>query len=211
MPCSFPMARAPDPASAAPRPTHDAIDRDAAIGPSTPCPADLAVRRDRAAAARARHDEPAGHPRRARLHHAPKARGRTRRTHAVEALEQYAQTRNEDHFDRYIEEARVVAGARMARIELEKPFPISTSPARGLLRCAQSPGRHRRHDRPVPPLSSGRLHGAAACEIWTEADALFAGSTRSRRRSTRRSAAAAAITGDLEPAARRAAHARSRR
>jgi hypothetical protein len=42
---------------------------------------------------------------------------------AVEALEQYAQTRNEDHFDRYLEESAVLAGARAARIELEKPFP----------------------------------------------------------------------------------------
>ena len=31
---------------------------------------------------------------------------------AVEALEQYAQTRNEDYFDRYVEESRVLAGAR---------------------------------------------------------------------------------------------------
>jgi len=42
---------------------------------------------------------------------------------AVEALDQYAQTRNEDYFDRYVQESRVLVAARAARIELEKPFP----------------------------------------------------------------------------------------
>jgi diguanylate cyclase (GGDEF)-like protein/PAS domain S-box-containing protein len=41
----------------------------------------------------------------------------------VEALEQYAQSRNEDHFDRYVDERRVLDGARAARLELERPFP----------------------------------------------------------------------------------------
>ena len=84
---------------------------------------------------------------------------------AVEALEQYAQTRNEDHFDRYIEEARVVAGARMARIELEKPFPDFDIARAGLLHARNRSGRHRRHDRAVPPLSSGRLHGRRRADL----------------------------------------------
>ena len=56
---------------------------------------------------------------------------------AVESLEQYAQTRNEDHFDRYVNEAAVLAGARAARIELDKPIP-DLDVARASLRAARS-------------------------------------------------------------------------
>jgi len=52
---------------------------------------------------------------------------------AVEALEQYAQTHNEDYFDRYLDEAKVLAGARAARVELDKPFPDFALARRGLL------------------------------------------------------------------------------
>src|SRR4029079_7808380 len=41
----------------------------------------------------------------------------------VQALEQYAQSRNEDHLCRYGAERRVRGGARAARLELERPFP----------------------------------------------------------------------------------------
>ena len=58
---------------------------------------------------------------------------------AVEALEQYAQTRNEDYFDRYVEESAVVAGARSARLELEKPFPDVALARRGLLQARNHP------------------------------------------------------------------------
>jgi len=91
---------------------------------------------------------------------------------AVEALEQYAQTRNEDHFDRYIEEARVVAGARMARIELEKPFPDFDIARAGLLDARNDPTDIDgmivlfRRFRPVGFMAGG-------VRIWTEADALF--------------------------------------
>ena len=56
---------------------------------------------------------------------------------AVEAIEQYAQTRNEDHFDRYAGEAAVLAGARDARRELDKPFP-DLALAQKSLRAARS-------------------------------------------------------------------------
>ena len=58
---------------------------------------------------------------------------------AVEALDQYAQTRNEDYFDRYLEEANVLAGARGARVELEKPFPDFSVARRGLLQSRNHP------------------------------------------------------------------------
>src|SRR5690242_11368379 len=58
---------------------------------------------------------------------------------AVEALDQYAQTRNEDHFDRYVEESAVLAGARLARLELEKPFPDFASARRALLQARNHP------------------------------------------------------------------------
>jgi len=91
---------------------------------------------------------------------------------AVSHLEQYAQTRNEDHFDRYIEEARVVAGARMARIELEKPFPDFDIARAGLLDARNDPTDIDgmivlfRRFRPVGFMAGG-------VRIWTEADALF--------------------------------------
>jgi diguanylate cyclase (GGDEF)-like protein/PAS domain S-box-containing protein len=58
---------------------------------------------------------------------------------AVEALEQYAQTRNEDHFDRYLEEAAVLAGSRVARIELDKAFPDFGVARRALLQARNHP------------------------------------------------------------------------
>jgi len=58
---------------------------------------------------------------------------------AVEALEQYAQTRNEDYFDRYLEESNVLAGARRARVELEKPFPDFAVALHGLLQSRNHP------------------------------------------------------------------------
>jgi len=92
---------------------------------------------------------------------------------AVEALEQYAQTRNEDYFDRYLDEARVVVGARNARIELEKPFPDFDVARAGLLDARNDPADidgmillYRRF-RPVGFM-------AGAVRIWTEADVLFA-------------------------------------
>jgi PAS domain-containing protein len=92
---------------------------------------------------------------------------------AIEALEQYAQTRNEDHYDRYIDEARVVAGARAARIELEKPFPDFDVARRSLLQARNHPAdidgmiNLFRRFRPVGFMAGG-------VQIWTDADALFA-------------------------------------
>src|SRR5438034_9652573 len=42
---------------------------------------------------------------------------------AVSHLEQYAQTRNEDAYQRYLAEIAVANGMRNARIELDKPHP----------------------------------------------------------------------------------------
>ena len=92
---------------------------------------------------------------------------------AVEALELYAQSRNEDHFDRYAEESRVVAGAREARLELDKPFPDFTVARRGLLQARNHPADITgmidlfRRFRPVAFMSDG-------VRLWTEADTRFA-------------------------------------
>ena len=92
---------------------------------------------------------------------------------AVEALDQYAQTRNEDYFDRYQEEARVLAGARVARIELDKPFPHFDVARGGLLQARNHPADIGgmidlfRRFRPVGFM-------ADAVALWTKADELFA-------------------------------------
>jgi diguanylate cyclase (GGDEF)-like protein/PAS domain S-box-containing protein len=92
---------------------------------------------------------------------------------AVEALEQYAQTRNEDHFDRYLEESSVLAGARAARVELDKPFPDFGAARSGLARArnhAEDIGGMIdlfRRFRPVGFMAEG-------VRLWTQADALYA-------------------------------------
>jgi diguanylate cyclase (GGDEF)-like protein/PAS domain S-box-containing protein len=92
---------------------------------------------------------------------------------AVEALEQYAQTRNEDHFDRYVDEARVLAGARDARVELDKPFPDFAKARASLLAARNHPADiggmvdlFRRFRR------AGFMSDAIV--LWTRADALNA-------------------------------------
>jgi diguanylate cyclase (GGDEF)-like protein/PAS domain S-box-containing protein len=91
---------------------------------------------------------------------------------AVEALEQYAQTRNEDYFDRYVEESAVVAGARSARLELEKPFPDVALVRRALLQARNHPSDIEgmidlfRRLRPVGFM-------AQAVTLWAQADDLF--------------------------------------
>jgi diguanylate cyclase (GGDEF)-like protein/PAS domain S-box-containing protein len=92
---------------------------------------------------------------------------------AVEALEQYAQTRNEDHFDRYVDESRVLAGARAARIELDKPFPDFAHARASLLAARNHPADLGgmidlfRRFRRVGFMSE-------AIALWTRADALNA-------------------------------------
>jgi diguanylate cyclase (GGDEF)-like protein/PAS domain S-box-containing protein len=91
---------------------------------------------------------------------------------AVEALEQYAQTRNEDYFDRYVEESAVVAGARNARLELEKPFPDVALARRGLLEARNHPSDI---DGMVDLFRRLRPVGfmAQAVTLWAQADDLF--------------------------------------
>ena len=92
---------------------------------------------------------------------------------AVQSLEQYAQTRNEDYFDRFTEEARVVAGARAARMELEKPFPDFDVARRGLLQSRNHPDdidgmiNLFRYLRPVGFMAGG-------VKLWTGFDTRFA-------------------------------------
>ena len=92
---------------------------------------------------------------------------------AVEALEQYAQTRNEDHFDRYLEETHVLAGARTARIELDKPFPDYAVARRGLLQARNHPADVNgmidlfRRFRPIGFM-------AEAVRLWSAGDARVA-------------------------------------
>ena len=92
---------------------------------------------------------------------------------AVEALEQYAHTRNEDHFDRYVEESRVIAGARAARLELDKPFPDFAVAREGLRQARNHPADIAgmidlfRRFRPVGFMADG-------VRLWAEGDVLFA-------------------------------------
>lgn len=58
---------------------------------------------------------------------------------SVQALAQYAQTRNEDNFDRYVEEGAVLAAARKARIELDKPFADYATVRANLLAARSQP------------------------------------------------------------------------
>ena len=91
---------------------------------------------------------------------------------AVEALEQYAQTRNEDQFDRYLEESATLAGARLARIELEKPSPDLAVARGGLLRARNHPDDIGgmidlfRRFRPFGFMAYG-------AGLWARGDALF--------------------------------------
>lgn len=90
---------------------------------------------------------------------------------SVEALEQYAQTRNEDHFDRYLDESAVLAGARAARIELDKPFPDLARAKRGLIAARNHPADLNgmvdlfRRFRPVGFMAEG-------VRLWTRLDGL---------------------------------------
>jgi diguanylate cyclase (GGDEF)-like protein/PAS domain S-box-containing protein len=91
---------------------------------------------------------------------------------AVDALEQYANTRNEDYFDRYGEESAVIAGARLARIELDKPFPDFNVARNGLLQARNHPADLSgmidlfRRFRPIGFMAEG-------VRLWSEADTLF--------------------------------------
>ena len=92
---------------------------------------------------------------------------------AIEALERYAHTRNEDYFDRYAEEARVLAGAREARVELDKAFPDFAKAQHGLLEARNHPADILgmidlfRRFRRMPFMNT-------AVGLWAQADALFA-------------------------------------
>jgi len=92
---------------------------------------------------------------------------------AVEALEQYAQTHNEDYFDRYVEEAAVLAGARAARLELDKPFPDFAVARRSLLDARSHPDDI---GGMIDLYRRFRWVGfmAEAVRLWERADALHA-------------------------------------
>ncbi|MGE5170217.1 MAG: EAL domain-containing protein [Rudaea sp.] len=117
---------------------------------------------------------------------------------AVEALEQYAQTRNEDHFDRYVDESAVVAGARTARIELEKPFPDFAIARQALLQARNHPADVEdmidlfRRFRPVGFM-------ARAVTLWAQADDLF-GQIEAQANAMHTAVHARAAGADLQPA-----------
>ena len=58
---------------------------------------------------------------------------------AVAALEDYAETRNEDQYDRYTNEIAVPLAARAARLELDKPVPDLALARRSLLQAGNNP------------------------------------------------------------------------
>jgi diguanylate cyclase (GGDEF)-like protein/PAS domain S-box-containing protein len=117
---------------------------------------------------------------------------------AVEALEQYAQTRNEDYFDRYVEQSAVLAGARVARIELDKPFPDFDVAQRGLLAARNHPADIRgmidlfRRFRPFGFMAEG-------VRLWTRADELFAGIDAEAQRMHATVRASRSTPPDLQP------------
>jgi diguanylate cyclase (GGDEF)-like protein/PAS domain S-box-containing protein len=92
---------------------------------------------------------------------------------AVEALEQYAQTHNEDYFDRYIDESAVLAGARAARVELDKPFPDFALAQRSLHAARSHPADI---GAMVDLYRRFRFLGfmAQAVDLWSQADVLHA-------------------------------------
>ena len=92
---------------------------------------------------------------------------------AVESLEQYAQTRNDDHFDRYLGEAAVLTGARAARLELDKPHPDFAA-ARADLHAARSDAAD--IGVMIDLYRRFRWIGfmAEAVRLWAQADALHA-------------------------------------
>ena len=91
----------------------------------------------------------------------------------VEALERYAQTRNEDYFDRYLDASAVVASAHAARVELDKPFPDFALARNALLAARNHPADisgmidlYRRF-RPLGFMDEG-------VRLWVQSDTLFA-------------------------------------
>jgi diguanylate cyclase (GGDEF)-like protein/PAS domain S-box-containing protein len=117
---------------------------------------------------------------------------------AVEALEQYGQTRNEDYFDRYADESRVLAGSRAARVELDKPFPDFAIARQGLLQARNHPADVAGM---IDLFRRFRYIGfmAEAVGLWTRADALYAEIDDSARAMHKAVQSGAGSPGDLQP------------
>jgi len=92
---------------------------------------------------------------------------------AVGHLEQYAQTRNEESFRRYVDEMSVAAGFRTARIELDKPNPDFAVARRGLRDARNDPDDI---EGMIDLFRRFRNVGfmATAISIWAQADAQIA-------------------------------------
>jgi len=118
---------------------------------------------------------------------------------AVEALEQYAQSHNEDHFDRYVEESDVLTGARNARIELDKPFPDFAVVRQNLRRARSHPADI---DGMVNLFRRFRWFGfmAEAVRLWTASDALHEQIDTSAKAMHAAVRSGHAGTADLQPA-----------
>jgi diguanylate cyclase (GGDEF)-like protein/PAS domain S-box-containing protein len=92
---------------------------------------------------------------------------------AIEALEQYAQARDESAFSRYVDESAIIAGVRAARLELDKRQPDLEIVRRGFLRAGSHPDDV---DEMVDLFRRYRVFGFMedAVTLWADADARFA-------------------------------------
>ncbi|MGE5088262.1 MAG: EAL domain-containing protein [Candidatus Levyibacteriota bacterium] len=92
---------------------------------------------------------------------------------AIEALDDYARTRNEDQYDRYVGEIAGLKAARAARLELDKPSPDVALAREGLLAAGNDPADVDgmidlyRWFRNVDYMTDGR-------RLWAEGDRLVA-------------------------------------
>ena len=118
---------------------------------------------------------------------------------AVESLEQYAQSHNEDYFDRYVEESNVLAGARNARIELDKPFPDFAVARQSLRRAGSHPADI---SGMVNLFRRFRRFGfmAEAVRLWAVSDALHEQIDANAKAMHAMVRSGHAATADLQPA-----------
>ncbi|HET7097220.1 MAG TPA: EAL domain-containing protein [Casimicrobiaceae bacterium] len=92
---------------------------------------------------------------------------------AVGHIEQYAATRNEDAYQRYLTEMAVIAGMRTARVELDKPEPDLDAVRAGFRNARNHPADM---ESMIDLFRRFRNVGfmATAITIWTQADAQIA-------------------------------------
>jgi diguanylate cyclase (GGDEF)-like protein/PAS domain S-box-containing protein len=113
---------------------------------------------------------------------------------AVSHLEQYASTRNEDAYQRYLAEMAVIVGMRTARVELDKPAPDLDVVRAGFRDARNHPADI---ESMIDLVRRFRNVGfmATAIAIWTQADAQIA-----ELESTAQALHAAIAAGKTQPA-----------